>query len=126
MEFCQIQLNYLDWTLQKAKEKYEFLTEQGIPVWVMEPLRGGKLAQIPELGAQRVVLAFRFLQGLSNVKMILSGMSTPAQLAMNVQIFEKRKPLLEKEEIDLLHHIKIQRIAVLCTMCKYIISDRVQ
>ncbi len=38
MESCQIQLNYLDRTLQRAKEKYEFLTEQGIPVWVMEPV----------------------------------------------------------------------------------------
>ena len=41
MEFCQIQLNYLDWTLQDAKAKYELLTERNIPVWVMEPVRGG-------------------------------------------------------------------------------------
>ena len=40
MKFCQIQLNYLDWTLQEAKEKYELLTERGIPVWVMEPVLG--------------------------------------------------------------------------------------
>ena len=43
MEFCQIQLNYLDWFFQGAKEKVELLAEYGIPVWVMEPLRGGKL-----------------------------------------------------------------------------------
>ena len=48
MEFCQIQLNYLDWSLQDAKTKYELLTERGIPVWVMEPLRGGRLAALPE------------------------------------------------------------------------------
>ena len=47
MEFCQIQLNYLDWTLQDARGKYELLTERGIPVWVMEPVRGGKLAAFP-------------------------------------------------------------------------------
>lgn len=44
MEFCQIQLNYLDWTFQDAKAKVELLEEYRIPVWVMEPLRGGKLA----------------------------------------------------------------------------------
>lgn len=49
MEFCQIQLNYLDWTLQDAKAKYELLTEQGIPVWVMEPVRGGRLAKLSDV-----------------------------------------------------------------------------
>ena len=48
MEFCQIQLNYLDWTLQKAKEKYEMLTDRGIGVWVMEPIRGGRLARLSQ------------------------------------------------------------------------------
>lgn len=123
MEFCQIQLNYLDWTLQKAKSKYEFLTEQGIPVWVMEPLRGGKLAHVPELGNQSVAFAFRFLQGLENVKMILSGMSTPSQLAMNTQIFEKKIPLLECESTAVLHHAEILRNAVPCTACNYCIES---
>ena len=50
MEFCQIQLNYLDWTLQDAKAKYELLAERGIPVWVMEPVRGGRLARLSERG----------------------------------------------------------------------------
>ena len=48
MEFCQIQLNYLDWTLQDGKTKYDLLTERNIPVFIMEPLRGGKLASLPE------------------------------------------------------------------------------
>lgn len=48
MEFCQIQFNYLDWTMQKGKEKYELLKERGIPQWVMEPLRGGKLISLPK------------------------------------------------------------------------------
>ena len=42
MEFCQLQLNYLDWTLQQGREKYDLLTARGIPVWVMEPIRGGR------------------------------------------------------------------------------------
>ncbi len=46
MELCQIQLNYLDWKLQDARTKYEMLTERGIPVWVMEPVRGGRLAKL--------------------------------------------------------------------------------
>lgn len=50
MAFCQIQLNYLDWTFQKAKEKYELLTSLGIPVWVMEPVRGGRLARLDAAG----------------------------------------------------------------------------
>ena len=48
MEFCQIQLNYVDWTLQHAKEKCDILREAGLPVWVMEPVRGGKLAGFSE------------------------------------------------------------------------------
>ena len=48
MEFCQLQINYLDWKFQQAKEKVELLKEYDIPVWVMEPLRGGKLAVVGE------------------------------------------------------------------------------
>ena len=50
MAFCQIQLNYLDWTFQNAREKYELLTSLGIPVWVMEPVRGGRLARLEAAG----------------------------------------------------------------------------
>lgn len=45
-EFVQIQLNYLDWTMQDAKKQYEIITEHGLPVWVMEPVRGGRLASL--------------------------------------------------------------------------------
>ena len=48
MEFCQIQLNYLDWTLQDANEKVKLLNEHNIPIWVMEPVRGGSLAKFDE------------------------------------------------------------------------------
>lgn len=47
-DFVQIQLNYLDWTLQNAKKKYDIITRHGLGVWVMEPCRGGKLASLPE------------------------------------------------------------------------------
>ena len=78
VEFCQIQLNYLDWTLQDAKAKYDLLTGRNIPVWVMEPLRGGKLASLPEEDEERMLQlrpgesaatwGFRWLQNLPNVK----------------------------------------------------------
>ena len=48
LEFCQIQLNYVDWSLQRAEEKAKLLNSRGVPVWVMEPVRGGKLASLPE------------------------------------------------------------------------------
>ena len=85
MEFCQIQLNYLDWTIQRAREKYELLEKHHIPVWVMEPVRGGKLAALDADSEQQLralrpnasiaSFGFRWLQGLDNVHMVLSGMS---------------------------------------------------
>lgn len=77
MEFCQIQLNYLDWSFQDAKAKVELLKEYQIPVWVMEPLRGGSLASLSEEDAARLkalrpqetipAWAFRFLQSIPNL-----------------------------------------------------------
>ena len=99
MEFCQIQLNYLDWTLQDGKEKYELLTARGIPVWVMEPVRGGKLANFtdqrltalrPE--ASTASWGFRFLQGLPNVAVTLSGMSSFEQMVDNVKTYSQASP----------------------------------
>lgn len=129
LEFCQIQLNYLDWTLQKAKEKYEMLTSRGIGVWVMEPCRGGKLSKIPDdLEKQLAQLrpgqstpswAFRFLQGLSNVKMVLSGMSSLDQMIDNCNTFEERLPLNDNEEKVILSLAESLKNAVPCTGCRY-------
>ena len=129
MEFCQIQLNYLDWTLQAAKEKYELLTERGIAVWVMEPVRGGRLAQLSETEAARLqalrpdetspAWAFRFLQDLPNVKMILSGMSNMAQMVENVETFQQEKPLTEAERATLLEIAEGMKNSVPCTACRY-------
>ena len=129
MEFCQIQMNYLDWTLQDAKGKYELLTERNIPVWVMEPVRGGKLAaldgkyeaRLKELrpDASTASWAFRWLQGLPNVKMILSGMSNMEQMADNVHTFERREPLGEEEERTLMEIAEGLKDSVPCTACRY-------
>ncbi len=129
MEFCQIQLNYLDWTLQDAKAKYELLTRRGIPVWVMEPVRGGKLVNLPEgcvesykaLRPEESVAAwaFRFLQGLDNVHMILSGMSNMEQLQDNIATFAQRRPLNEKELQAVFATADCLKNAVPCTGCRY-------
>lgn len=129
LEFCQIQLNYLDWTLQNAKAKYELLDSLGIPVVVMEPVHGGKLAHLgggkdERLSAARpdessAAWAFRWLQALPNVKVVLSGMSSLAQMKENVSVFESEKPLSEDESTLLLSIAEELKNAVPCTACRY-------
>ena len=134
LEFCQIQLNYLDWTLQNAKEKVALLNEYQIPIWVMEPVRGGRLAVLPEnataklkaLNPERTApeWAFRYLQGIENVTMILSGMSNRAQLEENIRTFDTRQPLTEQEEAVLMEIADdmIRSNAVPCTGCSYCVE----
>lgn len=129
MEFCQIQLNYLDWTLQGAKEKYELLTKRNIPVWVMEPVRGGRLAALDGNSEKRLRAnrpaestpswAFRFLQGLPNVHMVLSGMSNMEQMKDNVKTFEERMPLSGEEQELLLEIAESMKNSIPCTACRY-------
>ena len=129
MEFCQIQLNYLDWTLQDAKAKYDLLTARGIPVWVMEPLRGGRLAALSEedeakLRALRpdesdAAWAFRWLQNLPNVKMVLSGMSAFGQMEDNVATFSAGAPQTGAEAALLMDIAEGMKDALPCTRCRY-------
>lgn len=133
MDFCQIQLNYLDWTLQKGKEKYSMLTERGIPVMVMEPVRGGKLADLNEEDKDRLKKldpdgsvaswAFRFLQSLPNVKVILSGMSNPDQVQDNLHTFSEENLLSDAETEVLMDIAKRMKSSVPCTGCKYCCDD---
>ena len=129
MEFCQIQLNYLDWTLQDAKAKYDLLTARGIPVWVMEPLRGGKLAALAEQDAQRLravrpdetpaAWGFRWLQNLPNVKVVLSGMSDETQMADNIRTFTSGTPQTAEEAALLADIAEGLKNALPCTRCRY-------
>ena len=129
MEFCQIQLNYMDWMLQKAREKYELLTARGIPVWVMEPVRGGMLASLREENSARLKAirpeatdaswGFRFLQGLPNVKMVLSGMSNLAQMQDNLATFARRDTLNPEETELLLSIARGMMDSIPCTACRY-------
>lgn len=134
MEFCQIQLNYLDWSFQNARAKVELLKEHHIPVWVMEPLRGGKLASLEDENAAVLkglrpeegipAWAFRFLQSIPGVTMVLSGMSNFQQMQENIAVFEEDKPLDEKEMAALLEVADrmVKKIALPCTACHYCVS----
>lgn len=131
MEFCQIQLNYLDYLFQDAKEKVELLNQYHIPIWVMEPLRGGRLASLQEEYSNKLNLlrsgekvpawAFRFLQSIENVTMVLSGMSNFDQLKENIKTFEEDKPLNEEEMKSLLSISTqmLEKKILPCTACHY-------
>ncbi|MDD6022731.1 MAG: aldo/keto reductase [Oscillospiraceae bacterium] len=130
-DFAQIQLNYLDWTMRDAKGQYEVLTKRGIPVVVMEPVRGGRLASLsPKADAMLkeahpdwsiASWAFRWLMRLENVQVILSGMSTMEQIMDNVKTFDHMAPLSD-EDTELLEKacdLFRGEISVPCTGCRY-------
>ena len=130
-DFAQIQLNYLDWELYRSKEQYEILTKAGIPVIVMEPLRGGALASLnPEAtkileqaapGQSNASWAFRFAGSLPNVLTILSGMTFPQHLEDNIKTFTDFKPLSDADRKVLAQALVAYRksLAVPCTACRY-------
>lgn len=135
MEFGQLQLNYLDWTFQEGKEKVELLREWGIPIWVMEPLRGGQLAnKVPEEDAAALAAlrphetlpawAFRFLQTVPNVTVTLSGMSSLQQVEENLATYREEKPLSGAEWDALLGVAErmLRPNTVPCTACRYCTS----
>ena len=134
MEFCQIELNYCDYKFQDAKSKIELLNEWNIPIWVMEPVRGGQLATLNEeatatLKAARPdeevpAWAFRFLQAIPNVTVTLSGMSNMQQLKDNIATYEENKPLNENEFATVLGIADemIRKTTVPCTGCHYCVS----
>lgn len=130
-DFAQLQINYLDWELQNAKRQYEILTENNLPVIVMEPVRGGSLANLS--GASAEILkqadpqasaaswAFRFVASLPNVLTVLSGMSTAAQVEDNLKTMSDFQPLAaadyETIERALAEYKKAG--AIPCTGCRY-------
>ena len=129
MEFCQIQLNWIDYDFQSAKDKLTLLSEWGIPVWVMEPLRGGKLAVLDKKYEDRLRAlkpemkvpewSFRYLQSFEQVKVTLSGMSNMDQLKENIRTFEKDEPLTESERQTLYSIARDMVESVPCTACRY-------
>ncbi len=130
-DFAQIQLNYLDWEMQDAKAQYEILTEHGIPVMVMEPVRGGALASLceesdrmlKEARPEKSVAswAIRYAASLPNVQVVLSGMSNMEQLQDNISTMTDFEPLSEKEREVLEQALDVYRRNHLipCTGCRY-------
>lgn len=130
-DMALIQLNYVDWTLLRAKEQYEILTEHGIPVWVMEPNKGGRLTTLNEEAAailraaapERSLAswAFRFLQGLPNVHTVLSGMGELAHIEDNLATFAACEALSEREQavLEQAKGVFLKDLGVPCSACRY-------
>ncbi|MBR2024211.1 MAG: aldo/keto reductase, partial [Clostridia bacterium] len=129
MEFCQIQLNYLDYEFQEANRKMEYLKELGIPVWVMEPIRGGRLANLNEneknsvneirKDVSCVDFAFRFIQYFDEVIVTLSGMSDFTQAKENIKTFSEDKKLTCEEFEKALILGRKMTECIPCTSCRY-------
>ena len=137
MDFIQLQINYLDWESQtiESKKCYEVAKKHDLEVIVMEPLKGGFLANIPEDANDLikkfnptltpVELALRFVANLDNVFMVLCGVSSYKQMEENIEIFENMQPL-SKEELDLIKQVSElinSKITVPCTKCNYCINE---
>lgn len=132
-EVVQLQLNYADWESEtvEAHKCYDVCVKHGKPVIVMEPVKGGSLARVPESvlslmkeedpDAGAASWAFRFAASLPNVIMVLSGMSNMEQLEENVALFDDMKPLNDKEQKVIEKSVKIlkESVAVKCTGCRY-------
>ena len=130
-DMALMQLNYMDWELLNAKRQYEILTAHGLPVWVMEPLKGGRLATLnqpacdilKQAAPERSVPSwgFRYLMGLPNVQTVLSGMGSIEMLEDNAATFHEHKPLDEKE-LEILEQARaafINDLGVPCSGCRY-------
>lgn len=130
-DFAQIQLNYLDWDIQRAKEQYEILKRHRLPCIVMEPVRGGALASPCETANQLfrearpeksiASWAIRFAASLPNVMTVLSGMSTMDQIADNVDTMNGFEPLTDRELGIVRQAAEAckRKDTILCTGCRY-------
>jgi predicted aldo/keto reductase-like oxidoreductase len=133
-EFAQLQINYQDWHDQKASELYRIARKNGLPVFVMEPVKGGSLANLPPAAASlredfaspagQADFALRFAASLEGVKVVLSGMSTPEQVDCNARAFSNFKKFTD-EEMKLAERVmdEIRKISqVPCTACGYCVE----
>ncbi len=130
-ELVQIQLNYLDWKLYRADEQYELLTAMGIPVAVMEPLKGGTLVNLTPDAKQYLAKAdpaaspaswgLRYAASLPNVRVVLSGMSSPEQVEDNLKTFTDFAPLTDEEQKIISETVSIywKSGVIPCTGCRY-------
>ena len=130
-EIVQIQLNYEDWDAGRAGEQYAVLEKAGLPVLIMEPLKGGALANLT-VEARDILRAaspeadiaswgLRFAASLPNVQTVLSGMSSLEQMQANIRTFSPLRPLDDAERAALARAVEAYRRAgsVPCTGCRY-------
>jgi predicted aldo/keto reductase-like oxidoreductase len=130
-DFAQIQLNYMDWDLQNAKTQYQILKDRGIPITVMEPVRGGILAtlcdksiEILKAANNEVSIAswaIRYAASFPEVLTVLSGMSNIPQLQDNIGTIENFKPL-DKEEYKVIEKslsVYRESATIPCSACRY-------
>ncbi len=136
IEFVQIQLNYADWDnkIVHSGELYEILRDRNIPMIIMEPAKGGKLACLDDEcaeilkairpGKSLASWAFRYVGSLPGIATILSGMSTPEQMEDNINTFKDFEPLSEEElaAIDKVKEIMNRVELAGCTSCKYCVE----
>jgi len=134
-DFVQIQLNYYDWAYGDAKALYEILEEHHIPIMVMEPVHGGRLANLTEEANALLKSAepdksiaswaMRWVMRLPNVQVVLSGMSNMEQVEDNVRTFEENQPLTEEQCALVRKAGDFYRptVTVACTQCRYCCND---
>ncbi len=130
-DFCQIQYNYMDGDYQAGRVGYELARSLGVPVVVMEPLRGGSLARLPKSvtgpfrsltpDASDASWAFRWLAGQDGIRVVLSGMSSADQVAENLRVFDK-PAALSARELAAFDEVAVEirsRVRNRCTGCGY-------
>jgi len=137
MDFVQIQINYADWEslTVESRKCYEVALKHNKPVIIMEPVKGGALANLPEKLSDLLKKsnsemslsswAIRYAASLDNVITVLSGMSTIDQMKDNISYMEEFKPLDESEQaiISEVQEIMAQIPSIPCTDCKYCVKD---
>ncbi len=137
MEFIQLQINYLDWENEgvQARECVELAHKYDLPIIVMEPLKGGFLADVPKEAEEKmrqynpeespVSWALRYVAGIDGVFMVLSGASSLEQMEENIRFMDDYKPLNEEEHEILENVVEIinSNIAISCTKCNYCVKS---
>lgn len=130
-DFCQIQYNYMDTEYQAGAKGIEYAQSKNIPIVVMEPVKGGTLAKLPDYAANPLAAAapgktpaswaLRFAASHENVRVVLSGMSSEDQLEDNLETFKQYKPFTKEEESALATAVAALKARPNngCTGCKY-------